>query len=79
MTLLCLWEINDEVFQKAVHSKSELKSARFRGRKPIKMIININDVSKFGGKKVLRASIHPVGLIIATNGTVIHDGRAKRL
>ena len=79
MTLLCLWETEESVIQKAVHSKAELKNARYAGKKPNKMIVNINEVGKFGGKKVLRAAINPIGLIIATNGSVIYDGRQKRL
>jgi len=78
MLVLAIFEFEEEVIQRQVRSKAELKNCKFRGRKPDKLIIRPQDVSKYG-KKVLRAGVVPDGIVITTSGDKIYDGKNKSL
>ena len=76
--MLAVFEFEEEVIEKPLRSKSELKNFRFRGRKANKLIVT-PDVVKSIGKKVLRASVVPDGIVICTNGEKIYDGKNKSM
>ena len=79
MLALAIFEFDEEVIEKPLRSKGELKNFRFRGRKPDKIILESIDIKAFGGKKVLRAAVVPSGIVITTSGEKIYDGKNKSL
>ena len=79
MKIMCIWNLEDKVIEKIVNSRSELKNAKFNGRKPDRMILPDTDLSKVKIKE-LKAAIGHSGLIMAVpSGKVIYDGRKKKL
>ena len=79
MLALAIFDFEEEVIEKPIRSKGELKNFRFRGRKPDRLIIQDSEIKAFGGNKVLRASVIPSGLVITTTGRKIYDGKTKSL
>ncbi len=76
MLMLAIWETPKDVIEKPVRSKSELKNAKFAGKKPDKLIVT-DDTARKIGNKVLRASVAYDGIIISTSGKKIYDGKNK--
>ena len=79
MLALAIFEFDEEVIEKPLRSKGELKNFRFRGRRPNKIILKATEIKAFGGNKVLRAAVVHDGVVITTDGVKIYDGKNKSL
>ena len=74
---MALWTKQDDNAMKIIKSKSELKNAKFGGRKPDKLLVPSEDLRHFKTSE-LKKYISHTGLILAIGMTQpIYDGRLK--
>ncbi len=77
MRIMALWNTQEDDAMKVIRSKSELKNARFNGRKPDKLIVPGIDLKQIKTSE-LKKHISYTGLILVLGrDKPVYDGRVK--
>lgn len=77
MRIMAIWNTDSEDVIKIIKSRADFRNAKYGGRKPDKMILPSEDISKVKIKE-LKQNIAYNGLIIGIGQTKpIYDGRRK--
>ena len=79
MQALAIWELEGENLTKMIHSKADMKNAKYNGRKPDKLVLGPNGIFRMKNSELKKYVSH-TGLIVQANADKpIYDGRKKNL
>lgn len=77
MKIMAIWETPDANATKIIRSKKELQKAKFRGKKPNRMLVHPEDMKVVTPTQLKKYIAHTGIIILLGTAKPIYDGRVR--
>lgn len=77
MKIMAIWDTPDANATKIIRSKKELQKAKFRGKKPNRMLVHPEDMKIINPAQLKKYIAHTGIIILLGTAKPIYDGRVK--